>query len=392
MFDYPSRKGRIPGLLDPESRSFPWLVRSGARRMHGLLGETAVGLAARRVDCGNRSGVVPGSILVLRNNDLGDVLVATPLFEALKRRFAEARVVAGVGDWARPVLAGNPFVDHVVPVNAPWWNKYSEGGCFSAVRYLLRSPEVRAIRLQHFDLGIDYLGSRWGALLLIRAGIPDRMAVRGFAGGHTGMTRTIDFSHTEHVADQGLRLAAALGATELPEPRPQLFLSKDELAEGERSWGNGRPRVVIAPGGGMEGKCWPRKRFAELVKRFCELPGLEVAVVVGPLERDWIGEGNGRGSSVRVVSPPLRELFAMVAAADLVVCNSSMVLHVAAAFRRPSLCLLGPAFRSVSAHDAQWGYPGLSTTLGREGDAHPDVATVEEALTVALAMLEGASV
>jgi hypothetical protein len=46
----------------------------------------------------------PDSIFVLRNNDIGDLLVVTPLFEALRRRFPRVRIVAGIGDWNRPVL------------------------------------------------------------------------------------------------------------------------------------------------------------------------------------------------------------------------------------------------------------------------------------------------
>lgn len=333
----------------------------------------------------------PGKILVLRNNDLGDLLVATPLFEALKRRFPDAIVAAGVGDWARQVLCTNPFVDEIVPVNAPWWNKYRGGGFLARCRYLLGSPEVMRIRRLRFDLGIDYLGSRWGSLLLIAAGIPERLGVRGFAGGHSGMTRTIEFSPEEHVAAQGLRLAAEAGAEKLPDPRPQLYLTEAEVAAARSTWSSGHPKVLVAPGGGLPEKRWPRERFTELVASIAELPGAAVAVVVGPCEQDWMADGQDRfGSSVKVVMPTLREVFALVAIADLVICNSSMVLHVAAAFQRPVLCLLGPAFRSVSAHDAQWGYPGFSTTLGREGDGHPDIATVEDAIGVARRMLEGA--
>ena len=61
--------------------------------------------------------------------------------------------------------------------------------------------------------------------------------------------------------------------------------------------------------------------------------------------------------------PGLRTTFALVAASDLVVCHSSLLLHVAAAFARPALALLGPSFRSASQHQAQWGYPGLCHSL-----------------------------
>jgi ADP-heptose:LPS heptosyltransferase len=60
----------------------------------------------------------------------------------------------------------------------------------------------------------------------------------------------------------------------------------------------------------------------------------------------------------------------------LVICNSSMAMHVAAAFRRPSVVVLGAHFASASQHQRQWGYPETSV-LGRDDD-HAGIFTVEE--------------
>ena len=49
----------------------------------------------------------PDGIFVLRNNDVGDVLAITPLFDALRRRFPQARIAAGVGSWSTPVAFQN---------------------------------------------------------------------------------------------------------------------------------------------------------------------------------------------------------------------------------------------------------------------------------------------
>ena len=76
----------------------------------------------------------------------------------------------------------------------------------------------------------------------------------------------------------------------------------------------------------------------------------------------------------------LRQTLAFVGAADLVVCNSSFVLHAAAASRRPALALLGPAFDSASRHQRQWGYEGLTISLGREVREGRGVAEVQEAV------------
>jgi len=45
---------------------------------------------------------------------LADLLVSTPLFEALRTRFPAARIVAGIGDWNRPILQNNPYVTEVL--------------------------------------------------------------------------------------------------------------------------------------------------------------------------------------------------------------------------------------------------------------------------------------
>src|SRR6185295_15561955 len=65
----------------------------------------------------------PRSIFVLRNNDIGDLLVVTPLFDALRRRFPDAEIVAGVGEWNATLLQGNPHLTDVMVVSAPWHNR-----------------------------------------------------------------------------------------------------------------------------------------------------------------------------------------------------------------------------------------------------------------------------
>ena len=84
--------------------------------------ETVCQLASRVAPRAARAPDSPRSIFVLRNNDIGDLLVVTPLFEALRHRFPEAKIIAGIGSWNRDVLRDNPHVDEILPLNAPWHN------------------------------------------------------------------------------------------------------------------------------------------------------------------------------------------------------------------------------------------------------------------------------
>jgi heptosyltransferase-2 len=334
----------------------------------------------------------PRSILVLRNNDIGDLIVVTPLFEALRRRYPEARIAAGIGDWNRAVLANNPFVDDILPVNAPWHNKaVTPQSPLAAARYLLRSPEVAQLRAANFDLGIDVLGSPWGSLLLMRAGVPWRLGVRGYAGGHSGVQQYIDFDPRVQVGTAALRFAALLGGAVVANT-PRIYLTADEQHRAELRWKASQPaglsrRVVIGPGGGLVEKCWPAVRYAALTQHLAADPSLQVTLVGGSNETA-LGALVAGGANVQNLAgqTTLRELFALVSRADLVICNSSMLMHAAVAFGKPAIVLLGEAMPPAAEHAALWGTPGLTEVCGRHASDGP-IVSVAEALAVVSATL-----
>jgi heptosyltransferase-2 len=332
------------------------------------------------------------SIIVLRNNDIGDLLVVTPLFEALKKTFPLARIIAGIGRWNKPVLEQNPWVDQILEINAPWHNKQvcpypnnSARGLIHSLRYILRSTEAVKLAQAQCDVGIDVLGSPEGSLLLVRAGIPTRLGVKGYAGGDSAVQKYVTYNHAEHVGRSALRFAELLGARDLPECRPQLYLTESERKDAEQCWLDqaGRKthrRLLVAPGGVFLEKCWPLEHFTALADRLAAAGGWQLIVVGGPTDIS-------AGKKLAAIAPgildltgklSLRQTFALMERGHLAVCNSSMLMHVAAAFKKPALVLLGESFLSTQQHAAQWGYPE-QVFLGREG-AQKAIGTVDEAM------------
>src|SRR5579871_720245 len=226
----------------------------------------AASLAAPRASTAPKD---PRSIFVLRNNDIGDLLVVTPLFAALRRRFPGAKIIAGVGSWNADVLRDNPHVDEVLAVDAPWHNgRVRPQGFAGALRFIFSSDQARELARRQCEVGIDVLGSPQGSLLLMRAGIPWRLGVRGYAGGNSAAQQSVEYDENEHVGRAALRFAELLGATELPENRPQIFLSTEPPQHGA---------IVVAPGGGFAEKCWGVANFASLLDRLAPHP----VVVIG---------------------------------------------------------------------------------------------------------------
>ena len=78
----------------------------------------------------------------------------------------------------------------------------------------------------------------------------------------------------------------------------------------------------------------------------------------------------------------------MVSVADFVVCNTSLCMHLAGAFKIPSLILLGKWYDSAELHQKQWGYPE-STIKGKELKAYRNqTCSVSEAYELILQGLE----
>jgi heptosyltransferase-2 len=308
----------------------------------------------------------PESIFVLRNNDIGDLLVVTPLFEALRRRFPRARIVAGIGDWNRPVLEGNPYISDVLAVNAPWHNQQiHKQDPLSALLYIWSSPEARMLESQRFGVGIDVLGSGYGSLLLMRARMPFRLGVRGYAGGHSAASMTIPFSPDEHVGRMALRFAEVLGTTTLPEVRPQLFLRENEHENCD---------VVVAPGGRYIEKRWPLDSYRKLLQG---LRHRRIALLAGPSDQPLCAQLAEGLTHVQNLGGrlTLRQSLRCIAGSRLVICNSSMAMHAAAAFRKPCLVLLGEGISDARQHARQWAYPEtmvLGKTIARSTIYSPD--------------------
>lgn len=295
----------------------------------------------------------------------------------------------GVGDWARPLLENNPNLDEIISCNAPWHNKQncrypanSPKTFLEGLLYVLFSTESRYISNKKFTIGIDVLGSRQGSWLLRRARIPNRFGVKGYAGGDNWCHHCIPFKENKKVSEAALGFLSLLGSDTVIEPRPKIFLHDREISTAERQWGarnRSKQRIVIAPGGGFSEKCWGDESFTELTKRLLKNTGFSLCILGSGEDRDRVKFEQTTKFKNFCGKLNLRQSAALVSTADFVVTNTSLCMHLAGAFKIPSLTLLGGWYDSASLHHKQWGYPE-GVVLGKENLANRSIiATVQEA-------------
>ncbi len=308
---------------------------------------------------------------------MGDVLVVTPLLKGLKEGFPKSKVSVGVGSWAKPLLENNRYIDEIIPCNAPWHNKqicrfpanspmtFAEG-----LLYILCSKESRIIKTKRFTHGIDVLGSRQGSWLMKRANIYKRYGVKGYAGGNNWCQQNVIFNEKRNIAESALAFLKLMNLEIDIDPRPIIHLCKNEIEEAEKCWGEkkNKKRLIIAPGGGFPEKCWGDDNFIHLTNLLLNKEIFEICIIGSEEDKSRIFPKSTLKLKNLCGRLNLRQSAAMVSHADFVICNTSLSMHLAGAFKIPALTLLGEWYDSAELHQKQWGYPE-STIKGKETKA-----------------------
>lgn len=272
------------------------------------------------------------SILVIRLYFIGDVLLSTPVLEALKRRFPAASLSVLVKRRALDVLLGNPWVDEILLYDEPRRGRFA------------LDMELRSRR---FDLAVDLTGDLRSSWLLFVSEPAFRV---GFNHARCGflLDRRIPYRAERHVVDHLLGSVADVGAT-LESPEPAVFPGEeaastalcllDDVGLGDS------PYLLLSPGANWSYRRWPSERFGALAERAAERHGLRSIVVGSHNDARLVEELVARsgGSAVGVAGrTSIRELAALASRARAFVGNDSGPMHIAAAAGCPVVALFGP--------------------------------------------------
>lgn len=200
-------------------------------------------------------------------------------------------------------------------------------------------------------------------------------------------------SYDQHHMDDLSQLGESLGV-KVSEEVP--WLPSVALGERESLWVAERRRTgkkiwLMHPGGRLATKRWETSRFQALADGVFKRDDVALVVVAAPGEE----EVTPSGDQFLVRPRNLRELMAWCAEADGVVCNDSLMAHLASAYGKPAMTIFGSGSsawfrprnsRSVVVESSTCGYrPCLDKCL-MPGPVCLDsisVSVVEKALVAA---------
>jgi len=284
----------------------------------------------------------PKRILLIRLEHVGDVLMATPAFRSLRRRFPNARIDVLVRDFTAPILKGNSSIDRIITWNAPWLSKLGKKAPWSSVTRM-----VRALRKEHYDLAIDFHGDIRNILL---ASAVARYRI-GFGVRGLGFLLNKTVPYRGHTIGRNLRLAKALGA-DTRDPSMELHVSAADERFAQSNLKSGR-WACIAPGAGRAEKNWLPERWAAVADKLIERYDMRIVLTGSEREAALVASitSQMRNPAVDLSGKTsLSQLAAVVKRCSLVVCPDSGTMHIARALEVPVVGLF------TIEDPREWGY------------------------------------
>jgi heptosyltransferase-2 len=274
-------------------------------------------------------------ILIVQTAFIGDVILATPLAEAVQQVFPGSKIDFIAIPAAANLLEKNKFINRVVI-----FDKHGRQRGLLALSRLAKSLEQ-----EQYEVALVPHRSLRSALLVRLAKIPQRL---GFdcSAGKWFFTRRVPYRQ-KHEVERNLDLLRVLD-NNFATPSPKIFWDKSDRQIVEPFLHHGQAakwRCALAPGSVWATKRWPAERFVELAKKLIAETGAFVYLIGGGSDRELcaaIADEIG-GNCLNVAGElSLRQSAALLDRCQILVSNDSAPTHLGVATRCKVITIFGP--------------------------------------------------
>ncbi|ELY4774308.1 putative lipopolysaccharide heptosyltransferase III [Cronobacter turicensis] len=290
----------------------------------------------------------PARILVIKLRHHGDMLLTTPLIQALKQRFPAAQIDVLLYEETREMLSADPDIHQIYGIDRKW----KKLGPLNHLRQELAL--IRLLRKQHYDLVLN-LADQWRSAICTRlTGAKKRV---GFAFAkrqhpiwkycHTDLVSTQQHNK-QHTVEQNLSILSALGdypqnvAAKMSYTEKDWQVAQTLLADWQDNY------IVIQPTSRWFFKCWREENMSAVINALSDA-GHHVVLTSGPdaKEKKMVETILSGCPDAHVLSLAgkltLRQLAAVIDHARLFIGVDSVPMHMAAALGTPLIALFGPS-------------------------------------------------
>jgi len=289
-------------------------------------------------------------VLVVRLDQIGDVVMTTPLLRELRRNLPDAWITLVVKPAVYNLVELCPYVNELLTYE---WNTK---GRFTTLRRHARALKLawRYLWRRRFDLAIL---PRWdadychGTFVVYFSGAPWRVGYSENVIAHKKqinsgfdrlLTHSLEDTSVKHEVEHNLDMIRFLGG-KVQDDRLELWLGEEDEAVANRfltvhQVRPGELLIAFGPGAGASKRHWPLSRFAGLGVWSQEVYHAQLLIVGGPGE-DALGKELQQelgDAAINIVGQTtLRHTAALLKRCQLFIGNDSGPIHIATAVGIP---------------------------------------------------------
>ncbi|RTL55498.1 MAG: glycosyltransferase family 9 protein [Rhodocyclaceae bacterium] len=297
-------------------------------------------------------------ILVIRRDNIGDLVCTTPLLAALRQRYPEGWIGVLANSYNAPVLAGNPHIDAVYTYTKAKHRAPSETLLGVMWRRFTLLLQLRRMHLDDIILAAPAAQPR--LLALARWLKPKRIIAFGLTGSGANDVALPLATDDAHEVDTVFRIARLYG---IDGPPPACCVAAPKGATLRDS-----NTIAVHVSARKPSQRWAAERFVTLMQNLhASQPALRFVLLWAPGRTDdplHPGDDEKAAAIIAALGPDfpvqptptagLDQLIAALAPCDAMICADGGAMHVAAGLGLPIVCLFG---NSGLQRWRPWGVP-----------------------------------
>lgn len=301
----------------------------------------------------------PKKILIIKLRHHGDMLLTTPVINALQRHYPQATIDVLLYKETRPMLEAHPSVHHLHIIDRSW----KKEGSWQKLRHEMAL--VSAVRSRHYDLIIN-LADQWRSAIItglsgapVRIGFAFKKRDQAFWRWCHNHLVTTEHHEQMHTVEQNLSALLPLQISAEGTKASMHFSTNDALTVQNLLLQQqvNSAYIVLQPTSRWQFKCWEEDKVAATIDRLA-LSNRKVILTAGPDDNElaMVERIQAQCHSPHVISLAgqlsLPQLAALIARAQLFIGVDSAPMHMAAALDTPCIALFGP---TKLQHWRPWG-------------------------------------
>ncbi len=280
-------------------------------------------------------------ILVIQTAFIGDLIMITPIFKALKEVYPEAEIHVLAIPSSAIILKHNPYINKIFTFD-------KKSGIFRKIHSFFKI--LSTFRKNKYDIAISLQNSITSSLLMLLAGIKRRIGSRRMKL----LTDKVIIPKGLHNRQRVLELLKPISNLRFSE-ETEIFLSEAELSVAREvlNKDEGQVKIAIAPGSVRQTKKWLPEYYSQLSSMLSEA-GYFLYFIGSkeelPLCEEIISNSGAKQIKNLAGKLNLLESAALISMVDLVVCNDSSPLHLANAVKTDVFAFFGPTVKRFGCY------------------------------------------